>query len=78
LQKAVNIPVNSITPRSAEHLKDKLYKLSRLISGQSVEVVHGKTAVAASLHPEGIVFCKNLLAKKLVVSSCFGCICWLF
>jgi hypothetical protein len=74
----VNIPVNAISPRSAEHLEDKLFKLSRLISGQSVEVIHGKPPVAASSHPEGIVFCKNLLAKKLVVSSCFGCICWLF
>jgi nucleoporin GLE1 len=66
LQKAVNIPVNAISPVSADHLQDKLLRLSRLISGQPVEVGHGQ--VIASSHPEGIAFCKNLLAKKFVVS----------
>lgn len=63
-QKAVNIPVNAISPISADHLQDKLFRLSRLISGQPVEVGHGQ--VIASSHPEGIAFCKNLLAKKFV------------
>ena len=66
LQKAVNVPVNAISPTSANHLQDKFFKLSRLISGQLVETGHGK--VAASSHPEGIAFCKNLLAQKFVVS----------
>jgi hypothetical protein len=42
-----------------------------------VEAEPGQTVVSAS-HPDGITLCKNLLAKKLVVSSCFGCIHWLF
>lgn len=66
LQKVVNIPVNAISPTSADHLQDKFIKLSRLISGQLVETGHGK--IAASSHPEGIAFCKNLLAHKFVVS----------
>jgi nucleoporin GLE1 len=65
-QKAVNVPVNAISPTSADHLQDKFFKLSRLISGQLVETGHGK--ITASLHPEGIAFCKNLLAHKFVVS----------
>jgi len=66
LQKAVNVPVNAISPTSANHLHDKFFKLSRLISGQLVETGHGK--IAATTHPEGIAFCKNLLAQKFVVS----------
>lgn len=66
LQKAVNVPVNAIAPTSASHLQDKFFKLSRLMSGQLVETGHGK--IAASSHPEGIAFCKNLLAQKFVVS----------
>jgi hypothetical protein len=66
LQKSVNVPVNAISPTSANHLQDKFSKLSRLISGQLVETGHGK--IAASSHPEGIAFCKNLLAQKFVVS----------
>lgn len=68
----MNIPLNAISPTSAEHLQDKLLKLSRLISGQPVEAGHSQ--FVASKHPEGIIFCKNLLAKKFVVSNYFGCI----
>lgn len=64
LQKAVNVTVNAISPTSANHLQDKFFKLSRLISGQLVETGHGK--IAATTHPEGIAFCKNLLAQKFV------------
>jgi nucleoporin GLE1 len=63
-QKAVNIPVNAISPISADHLQDKLFKLSSVISGQPVKV--GNDQVIAASHPEGIAFCKNLLAKKFV------------
>ena len=58
--------VNDISPTSANHLQDKFFKLSRLISGQFIETGHGK--IAASSHAEGIAFCKNLLAQKFVVS----------
>ncbi|PSN53296.1 hypothetical protein C0J52_04659 [Blattella germanica] len=46
------------------HLQDKLMKLSRLISGQPVEV--GNSRVSAASHPQGVAFCKNLMAKKFV------------
>jgi nucleoporin GLE1 len=66
LQKVVNTPVNAISPVSAHHLRDKLVRLLKLISGQLVELGCGE--IIASAHPEGIAFCKNLLAKKFVVS----------
>ncbi|KAJ9592389.1 hypothetical protein L9F63_015957 [Diploptera punctata] len=66
-QKAVNIPLNAISPTSAAHLQDKLIKLSRLISGQPVEA--GQTRISASSHPQGIAFCKNLMAKKFVLQG---------
>jgi hypothetical protein len=66
LQKAVNTPVNAISPASRNHLEDKLMRLSRLISGQPVEV--GLVQIVASVHQEGIAFRKNLMAKKFVVS----------
>jgi len=66
LHNAVNVPVNAISPTSANHLQDKFFKMSRLISGQRVETGHGK--ITASSHQEGIAFCKNLSAHKCVVS----------
>ncbi|XP_067010642.2 mRNA export factor GLE1 [Anabrus simplex] len=63
-QKAVNIPVNTISAVNAHHMHDKLTKLSRLLSGQNVEVSQGNFSAAA--HPQGIAFCKNLMAKKFV------------
>jgi hypothetical protein len=62
----VNTPVNAISAASEHHLRDKLVRLSKLISGQPVEL--GCDHIVASAHPEGIAFCKNLLAKKFVVS----------
>lgn len=62
----MNIPVNAISPVSAAHLRDKLQKLSLLLSGQPVVIGDG-IRVAASQHPAGIPFCKDLLAKKFVV-----------
>ncbi|XP_071946589.1 mRNA export factor GLE1-like [Antedon mediterranea] len=64
LQKAVNTPVNAVSDKSGSHLKDKLNKLVRLLSGQSVEVSNQRMS-AGSL-PGGVMFCKDLLAKKLV------------
>lgn len=64
-QKAVNIPVNAISPVNASHLRDKLQKLTLLLSGQPVSIADG-VRVSASQHPAGIPFCKDLLAKKFV------------
>ncbi|XP_034239370.1 nucleoporin GLE1 [Thrips palmi] len=64
-QKAVNIPVNAISPVNASHLRDKLQKLSHLLSGHPVVVGDG-ARVSAAQHPAGIPFCKDLLAKKFV------------
>nr|CAD7431938.1 unnamed protein product [Timema monikensis] len=66
-QKAVNVPVNAISHVSSAHMTDKYIKLSRLISGQPVEV--GGSTVSASRHPQGVAFCKNLLAKKFVAQG---------
>lgn len=66
-QKAVNTPVNAICPISAAHLQDKLTKLQRLISGSAVEM--GRSHFSASQHPQGIAFCKDLLARKFVAQG---------
>nr|CAD7443246.1 unnamed protein product [Timema bartmani] len=66
-QKAVNVPVNAISHVSSAHMTDKYIKLSRLISGQPVEA--GGSTVSASRHPQGVAFCKNLLAKKFVAQG---------
>jgi nucleoporin GLE1 len=66
LQKEVNICVNALSGGTADHLKDKLVRMSRIISGQHMEFGHGQ--VLASSHPEAIAFCRILLAKKFVVS----------
>ena len=66
LQKAVSIPINAISAQSGEHLLDKIVRLKRLFSGQSVEVM-GKS-LTISYHPQAKLYCCNLLAKKVVVS----------
>uniref|UniRef100_T1HX99 mRNA export factor GLE1 n=1 Tax=Rhodnius prolixus TaxID=13249 RepID=T1HX99_RHOPR len=63
-QKAVNLPVNAISPVSAAHLMDKLKKLSTLLQGQYVTVADKR--VSASNHPLGVFYCMNLLAEKIV------------
>uniref|UniRef100_A0A0V0GAY6 mRNA export factor GLE1 n=1 Tax=Triatoma dimidiata TaxID=72491 RepID=A0A0V0GAY6_TRIDM len=63
-QKAVNLPVNAISPVSAAHLMDKLKKLSTLLQGQYVTVADKR--VSASAHPLGLFYCMNLLAEKIV------------
>lgn len=63
-QRAINIPVNAISPISREHMQDKYIRLSKLLKGQPVLV--SNTTVSASSHPLGIKFCTNLLAKKFV------------
>ncbi|XP_050410494.1 mRNA export factor GLE1 [Patella vulgata] len=64
LQKAVNTPINAISPESSSHLQDKLHRLTSLMSGQVVEL-SGKR-ISAKEAPEGILFCKNLAAKMIV------------
>lgn len=64
LQKAVNTPVNAISSVSGGHLKDKYDKLLKLLSGDRVRV--GDIYVSCALHPQGIPYCTDLLAKKLV------------
>ena len=55
-QKAINIPVNAISAISGEHLFDKYDKLRNLLTGRF------------SQDPRADAFCKNTLAKKIVVS----------
>ncbi|XP_076364569.1 gle1 RNA export mediator [Tachypleus tridentatus] len=64
LQKAVNIPVNTISDVSGAHLLDKLQRLGNLLSNQTVSV--GDHHVSCREHPNGLAFCYDLLAKKLV------------
>lgn len=63
-QKAVNVPVNAISPLNGMHLEDKFHRLSRLLQGQTVSAGNGQ--ISASSHELGVKFCTNLLAKKFV------------
>ncbi len=67
LQKAVNTPVNAIAPTSGQHLRDKLQRICTLLSGQATDV--GNKKVSSRDHPSGTLFCKNLFAAKIVVST---------
>ena len=58
----MNIPVNAISATSGSHLRDKLTTLGTLLSGN-----HGR--ITATHHPAGVAFCKDLFAKKIVVSN---------
>ncbi|XP_034941554.1 nucleoporin Gle1 [Chelonus insularis] len=57
-QKAINIPINTISSVSGAHLKEKYEKLKFLLEG--------KASPNVNEHPEGPAFCKNLLAKNIV------------
>ena len=63
-QKAVNTPVNAISPLSANHLRDKLDKLRNLLSGSVVEV--GGRRFSATQQPGGLEYVADLLARKFV------------
>lgn len=65
LQKAVTLPVNAISPVSAEHMMDKYRKLHGLLSGRRVEGSSG--SVAPSDHPLGGLLVKEIMAKLFVV-----------
>ena len=69
LQKAVNIPVNAISSTSGAHLRDKLTRLGSLLIGNPVEVDNKR--IAATQHPGGMAFCKDLFAKKIVVCTLY-------
>ncbi|XP_037076524.1 LOW QUALITY PROTEIN: nucleoporin GLE1-like [Pollicipes pollicipes] len=64
-QKAVNTPINAISPVSTAHLRDKLEKLRALLRGEPV-TVSGQGRVTAAAHPRGVQFCLDLVAKKFV------------
>lgn len=66
-KKAVNIPVNALSGLNSEHILDKYNRLLGLLKGQNV-IVSNKT-INASKHPQGIAFCMDLLAKKLVLQG---------
>ncbi|CAG4988279.1 unnamed protein product [Parnassius apollo] len=63
-QKAVNTPVNALSSVSGTHIRDKYDKLSKLLRGESVQVLD--TYVQATQHPQGLYYCTALLAKKIV------------
>lgn len=62
--KAVNVPINAISPQSGQHLQDKLVKLVNLLRGNVIEVPPRR--FKATQHPGGIEYCADLLARKLV------------
>nr|CAG4641731.1 EOG090X0755 [Eurycercus lamellatus] len=64
LQKATLSPMNEISDRSGQHLQDKLDRLRNLLLGNMVEA--GTKKISASQHPDGIAYCLNLLARRLV------------
>jgi len=57
-QKAINIPVNAICGISEEHLRDKYDRLQNLLDGKFSNMTQ---------YPQAIFFCKDHLAKKIVV-----------
>ncbi|KAM0725192.1 mRNA export factor GLE1 [Formica fusca] len=57
-QKAINIPVNAISGVSEQHLRDKYDRLHNLLIGKSSPNV--------TQHPQGVIFCKDHMAKKIV------------
>ena len=67
LQKAVNTPVNTISPVSSDHLRDKLFRLRALLKGETVEVTGKRVNPQGA--PQGVLFCKNLVARMIAVSD---------
>ena len=66
LQKGVCITINAISALSGSHIKAKLEALNGLITGKTIHV--GAEAISTRGLPQAILFCQNLIAKKLVVS----------
>ncbi|KAK0075919.1 hypothetical protein PV325_006171, partial [Microctonus aethiopoides] len=57
-QKAINVPVNTISVINGSHLLDKYNKLRNLLSGRS--------SLNVNQYSQGPLFCKNLLARNIV------------
>ena len=66
-QKAVNTPVNAISPTSSAHLKDKLERLQKLLRGEAVAV--GTESVSTAMNPLFPDYVKQLVAKKFVAQG---------
>ena len=66
LQKTVNTLINTISSGSGHQLREKLCQIQGLLSGSTVTV--GSKTVCAKSCPGGLEFCRDLFAKKLVVS----------
>lgn len=60
-KKAINIPVNAISGINEQHLRDKYESLHNLLIGKSSPNVNQ--------YPQGAAFCKNILAKQIVVCN---------
>lgn len=58
-QKAINIPVNAISSINEQHLRDKYDKLQSFLIG--------KSSPNLTQYPQGTLFCKDHVAKKLIV-----------
>jgi len=68
IQMFINTTVNAISDASASHMRDKLDRLLRLLSGERVPVVAGGSrTVSLKEHPAAAPFSKDLLAAKFVV-----------
>ncbi|XP_028396330.1 nucleoporin GLE1-like [Dendronephthya gigantea] len=67
LQKAVNTPINALSAHSPSQLNDKILRLVKLLSGGNVEV--GGKRVNCKNHPSAMIYCKDLVAKKLVMQG---------
>ncbi|XP_053675953.1 mRNA export factor Gle1 [Anopheles nili] len=63
-QKAINVPVNTISAVNRDHFIDKFNKLASLLSGQNVKA--GDGVVSINGHPLGRTYCTMLMAKKFV------------
>ena len=57
LHKAVTTPINAISDHSPSHLLDKIQRLTKLLSGQSVQV--GGKQISISKHPAAkVLYCR--------------------
>ena len=68
IMKAVNTPVNAVSAQSGRQLLDQLRRLTKLLSGDRVEITGGKLVSIAAI-PSGKAYCQETLARKLVVST---------
>eukprot|EP00795_Rhopilema_esculentum_P001870 gene1870-16369_t len=67
LTKAINTPINAISDHSPHHLMDKIERLTKLLNGEMTTV--GNKNVSCKDQPEGLAYCKDTIAKKLVLQG---------